>query len=197
MHFNLPELIQTIGYVGLFAIVFAESGLFFGFFLPGDSLLFTAGFLASNGILNIWVLVPLLVIAAIAGDSVGFWTGRKFGDWLRLQKDSWFFKKKHLHKAELFYQKHGSKTIFMARFVPFIRTFAPIAAGLAEMNYSTFISYNLIGGLTWASLLPLLGYFLGKSIPNVEHYLYPIIGAIIIISLLPVALHWLQERKTP
>jgi len=196
MHFDLANLIQTVGYVGLFCIVFAESGLFFGFFLPGDSLLFTAGFLASAGIFNIWTLVPILVIAAILGDSAGYWMGRNFGDWLRKQKESFFFKKHHLEKAEVFYKKHGVKTIFLARFVPFIRTFAPIAAGLAKMHYSTFISYNFIGGIAWGAGVTLAGYFLGSIIPDVDKYLYPIIGGIVLISLIPVALHWYQERTS-
>lgn len=195
-HFDLPHLIQTIGYVGLFLIVFAESGLFFGFFLPGDSLLFTAGFLASQNLFNIWTLIPLLIVAAISGDSVGYWMGKNFGGWLRKQKESFFFKKHHLEKAEVFYEKYGSKTIVLARFVPFVRTFAPIVAGMAKMNYRTFLSFNVIGGIFWAAGVTLVGYFLGNAIPNVDKYLYPIIALIVFASLIPVAVHWWQERTS-
>src|SRR3989339_1349001 len=188
-HFDLPELIKTWGYLGLFFIVFAESGLFFGFFLPGDSLLFTAGFLASQGFLNIWVLVPLMVIGAISGDSVGYFMGNKFGDWLMKKRDSLFFKRRYLLEAQQFYEKHGGKTIILARFVPAVRTFAPIVAGMANMHYQSFLSFNVIGGFFWAMGMTLLGYFLGTLIPDVEKYLLPIIGAIIVISVIPALTH--------
>ena len=195
-HFDLAEVIQTIGYVGLFFVVFAESGLFFGFFLPGDSLLFTAGFLASQNIFNIWVLVPLLVTAAISGDSTGFWTGKKLGSWLLRQKDTFFFKKKYLTKAQDFYDKHGGKAIVLARFIPAVRTFAPIAAGIADMHYKTFLSFNIFGGLLWAAGMTLLGFFLGSAIPDVDNYLLPIVMVIIIASVLPGVIHFLKERKS-
>lgn len=201
-HFDLVEIIKAWGYVGLFSIVFAESGLFFGFFLPGDSLLFTAGFLASQNFLNIWVLVPLLTIGAIGGDSAGYWMGRKFGAWLLRQKESFFFQKHHLHKAQKFYEKHGGKTLILARFIPAVRTFVPIVAGMAKMKYNTFITFNIIGGILWASGMLLLGYFLGSLIPGVDKYLLPIIGLIIILSLLPGLLHLRADqtkkhRQTP
>ena len=132
--FNLVELVQQVSYVGLFLMVFAESGLFFGFFLPGDSLLFTTGFLAAQGLLNIWVLVPLLTAGAILGDSAGYWTGNRLGSWLLKRKESWFFQKKHLIQAQEFYAKHGGKTLILARFIPAVRTFAPIVAGMAKME---------------------------------------------------------------
>ena len=187
--FNLVELIQQVSYVGLFLIVFAESGMFFGFFLPGDSLLFTAGFLASQRLLNIWVLVPLLVVAAILGDSAGYWIGRRLGGWLERQKDSWFFKREHLQKAQSFYEKHGGKTLILARFIPIIRTFAPIAAGMAVMDYKKFVSFNVFGGLGWAVGMLMAGYFLGSVIPGVDKYLLPIVGVIVIVSLLPAVAH--------
>lgn len=193
-HFSLVELISTAGYLGMFFIVFAESGLFFGFFLPGDSLLFTAGFVASQQLLNIWLLLPLLAIAAIGGDSVGYWMGRYFGTWLEGQKDSFFFKKRHLLKAQSFYESHGSKTIFLARFIPIVRTFAPIVAGMARMRYTTFLSFNVFGGLFWVTTMLLLGYFLGSAIPNVDRYLLPIVAIIIVISILPAWIHYLQEK---
>lgn len=198
-HINIVNLIKTGGYLGLLFITFAESGLFFGFFLPGDSLLFTAGFLASQGFLSIWILVPLLIIAAISGDSVGFWTGKKFGTWLLRQKDSFFFQKHHLLIAQQFYEKHGGKTLILARFMPAVRTFAPIVAGIANMHYPTFLTYNVVGGALWAAGMLLLGYFLGALIPNVDHYLLPIVGVIIILSIAPGAIHiymdW-KKRKT-
>lgn len=141
-------------------------------------------------------MIPLLIIAAIGGDSAGFWMGRYFGRWIENQKESFFFKKHHLEKAEVFYSKHGSKTIVLARFMPFIRTFAPIVAGMAKMNYSTFVSFNILGGILWVTLISLLGFFLGRVIPNVEKYLYPIIGAIVVASLIPIVIHWYQEKTS-
>ena len=193
-HVDLVQLIQSLGYVGMFAIVFAESGLFFGFFLPGDSLLFTAGFLASQHVFNIFTLLVLFVIGAIMGDSVGYWTGKKLGDWLMKQKDSFFFQKHHLIKAQKFYEKHGGKTLILARFMPAVRTFAPIVAGMANMQYKTFLSYNVIGGFLWAVGLTLVGYFLGSVIPNVDKYMLPIIGAIVVISVIPALLHMRADK---
>ena len=193
-HIDLVQLIQSIGYVGLFAIVFAESGLFFGFFLPGDSLLFTAGFLASQRVFNIFTLLVLFVIGAIVGDSVGYWTGKKLGGWLMKQKDSFFFQKHHLIKAQRFYEKHGGKTLILARFMPAVRTFAPIVAGMANMKYETFLLYNVIGGFLWAVGMTLLGYFLGSVIPNVDKYMLPIIGAIVVISVIPALLHMRADK---
>lgn len=195
MHFDLNETIKTIGYIGLFFIVFAESGLFFGFFLPGDSLLFTAGFLASQGYLDIRILVPLMVIGAIGGDSAGFWTGQKLGKWLLTRRESFFFNKSHLEKAEEFYKKHGGKTLILARFIPAVRTFVPIVAGMAKMDYGQFISYNVVGGLVWAAGMTLAGYFLGKTIPDVDKYLLPIVGVIIVLSVLPGLFHMRGEIK--
>ena len=192
---NLVDIIKTGGYVGITAITFAESGLFFGFFLPGDSLLFTAGFLASQGFLDIRILVPLLVVAAIGGDSVGYWSGKKFGGWLMKRKESFFFQKKHLLSAQKFYEKHGGKTLILARFMPAVRTFAPIVAGMANMRYRSFLSFNVIGGLLWAAGMSLLGYFLGSAIPNVDRYLLPIVAAIIILSILPGVVHLVKSQS--
>lgn len=192
---NLDDLIQAIGYLGLFIMVFAESGLFFGFFLPGDSLLFTAGFIASQGLLNYWVLTPLLVVGAIAGDSVGYFMGRRFGGWLEKRPDSLLFKKKHLHRAQRFYEKNGARTIVIARFIPAVRTFAPIAAGMARMDYGTFLKFNVVGGFGWAVGMTTLGFFLGSLIPDVDRYLLPIVGAIIVISVIPAILHMREEEE--
>ncbi|OGK10093.1 hypothetical protein A2767_00530 [Candidatus Roizmanbacteria bacterium RIFCSPHIGHO2_01_FULL_35_10] len=193
MHFDLLELLPAIGYLGIFAIVFAESGLFIGFFLPGDSLLFTAGFLASQGIFNIKILAVLCFIGAVAGDTVGYWFGHKVGRNLFQKKDSLLFHKDNLMKAEKFYEKYGKKTIVIARFMPMIRTFAPIVAGIGSMNYKTFISYNVFGGLIWGVGLTLAGYYLGNLIPDVDKYLLPIVLGIIIVSIAPPAYHVLKD----
>ncbi len=189
LEINIEELVKTIGYIGLFFMVFAESGLFFGFFFPGDSLLFTAGFLASQEILEIKILVPLFVIAAIGGDSAGFWMGSRFAKWLMKRRESFFFKKEYIKKAHKFYDKHGGKALILARFVPAVRTFVPIVAGMADMNYKKFIIYNIVGGVLWGMGLSLAGFFLGELIPNVDKYLLPIIGLIILASILPGIIH--------
>lgn len=195
-HIDLIEIIKAVGYVGMFAIVFAESGLFFGFFLPGDSLLFTAGLLASQGFMNIWALVPLLVVAAITGDSAGYWMGKKFGGWLMRQKDTFFFQKHHLLKAQRFYEEHGGKTLILARFIPAIRTFAPIVAGMANMQYEKFLSYNVVGGFLWAVGMTLGGFFLGTLVPNVDKYLLPIVGAIVVVSVIPALWHMRSDASS-
>ena len=192
---DLNELIKTLGYIGLFFVIFAESGLFFGFFFPGDSVLFTAGFLASQGWFNIWVLVPLMIIAAIGGDSAGFYTGEKFGGWLLKRKSSLLFSKENLKKAQEFFDKSGGKALILARFMPAVRTFVPIAAGMAGMHYKRFISYNVFGGLLWGAGMTLGGYFLGQLIPNVDHYLLPIVFVIIILSVLPGVIHMRGDIK--
>lgn len=193
MHIDLVGLIQTIGLLGVLAIVFAESGLLVGFFLPGDSLLFTAGFLASQNFLDIRLLVVGCFVAAVAGDSVGYAFGHKVGKRLFYRKDSIFFHRDHLEKARIFYEKHGKKTIILARFLPVVRTFAPIVAGMGDMHYPTFLAFNVIGGALWAIGLTLSGFYLGKSIPDVDKYLLPIIAVIIILSILPTAIHILKD----
>lgn len=195
MHFDLLKILPTIGYLGIFAIVFAESGLLIGFFLPGDSLLFTAGFLASQGIFDIKILAILCFVGAVLGDSVGYLFGHRVGRKLFQKTDSLLFHKDNLMKAEKFYEKHGKKTIIIARFMPMIRTFAPIVAGIGSMDYKTFISYNIIGGLLWGVGLTLAGYFLGSTIPDVDKYLLPIVALIIIVSVAPPAFHILKEPK--
>src|SRR3989338_7248633 len=155
-------IIQTVGLLGVWAVIFAESGLFFGFFLPGDSLLFTAGFLASQGLLNIWILTIGCVVAAIMGDSVGYWFGRKAGPKIFTREDSFFFNKKHIERTRGFYERYGKKTIIFVRFVPIVRTFAPILAGVGSMRYGIFLSYNIIGGLIWALSFTFGGYILGN-----------------------------------
>jgi len=191
-----PEhLIQTAGLIGVVLIIFAESGLFFGFFLPGDSLLFTAGLFASQGMMNIWALALLAMIAAILGDNVGYAFGKKVGPAIFSREDSFFFHKKHIEKAHAFYEKHGKKAIILARFVPIVRTFAPIVAGAGDMEYKTFFSYNIIGGVAWTLLLTLSGFFLGEAFPATEKYLNYIIILIILLSLIPIAREWYLHRK--
>jgi len=195
MHGDLAGIIETVGYIGLFAIVFAETGLLIGFFLPGDSLLFTAGFLASQGIFNIYILCFLMFIAAVVGDSVGYMIGHKYGKRLFKKEDSLLFHKDHLERAKAFYEKHGGKTIIIARFMPVVRTFAPVVAGIGDMKYSTFLMYNVIGGVIWAIGLPALGYILGSSIPDVDKYLLPIIALIVLASIAPGAYHTLKTKE--
>ncbi len=199
MHFDLKELIQSWGFIGghlaIWAIIFAESGLLIGFFLPGDSLLFTAGFLASQDLLNIWILIFGAFVAAVLGDNVGYATGRRFGRALFQRDDSWFFHQKNLLKAEKFYETQGRKTIILARFMPVVRTFAPIIAGVSNMDYRIFFTYNIFGGFVWTFGLTILGYFLGKIIPDVDKYLLPIVVVIIFLSILPSVLHLYNEHK--
>lgn len=195
---DLPSLIRAAGYLGIAGILFAESGILIGLFLPGDSLLFTAGILASQGYLNIWVLCIVGWIAAIAGDSVGYAFGQHVGPRIFTRDDSRFWNKQHIEHARAFYTKYGAKTILLARFVPIVRTFAPILAGVGHMRYRTFLAYNIIGGALWAVGLPLLGYFLGNVIPDVDRYLLPIIAAIVLISVMPAVVpivrSWIRNR---
>ena len=184
--FDLVSLVQAAGYAGLVAIVFSESGLFFGFFLPGDSLLFTAGFLASQGHFNILVLIPLLTIAAIAGDSAGYWTGNKVGPRLFTRPDSFFFSHARVERTRAFFEKHGAISIILARFIPAVRTFTPIIAGVAGMRYKTFLTYNVIGGIIWGAGFPVAGYFLGALVPDADRYVLPIVVIIILASLIPL-----------
>lgn len=191
--FNITDLLTNVGYLGLFLIIFSESGLLVGFFLPGDSLLFSAGFLASQGHLNIAIVVLLTTIAAITGDSVGYSFGHHVGRKLFRRKDSLFFHQDHLKRAQTFYERHGGKTIILARFLPFIRTFAPIVAGMGNMKYSRFLAYNITGGILWAAGLSLAGYFLGNLIPNIDRYLLPVVVGIILVSILPGLFHILRD----
>lgn len=189
------KIIEAFGLVGILFIIFAETGLFIGFFLPGDSLLFTAGFLASQGLLPFAPLLLGAIFVAILGDSVGYWFGKKTGPALFAKEDSRFFKKKYALKAQVFYETHGKRTIILARFMPIIRTFAPIVAGIGNMNYRTFLTYNIVGGLIWAGGVTLAGYFLGKTIPSADKYLLPIIILIVLTSFIPGLVHMYKERK--
>lgn len=201
LHLDLVAIIKAVGYIGIFAIIFAESGLLIGFFLPGDSLLFTAGLLASTKIsgttqtyLNLWILIGIVFAGAVLGDSVGFTFGFRVGRRLFKRENSRIFKKENLIKAQGFYERHGSKAIVLARFLPIIRTFAPIVAGIGKMNYRTFISFNIIGGALWAISVPVIGYYLGRWIPDIDKYLLPIIAVIIVVSAIPAVLNFFKSR---
>lgn len=183
-----PEfLIRTFGTIGILAIVFTESGLLIGFFLPGDSLLFTAGLLSATTdyVAPIWVLLITIPLAAIAGDQVGYAIGRKFGPPLFERPDSRFFKREYVDKSAAFFEKHGPKTVVLARFVPIVRTFVPVMAGTSRMHYRTFVTYNVIGGLLWGAGVTALGYFLG-GITFVKNNIEPILLLIVFISVLPI-----------
>jgi membrane-associated protein len=196
---DLRELLEAVGYLGLFAIVFAESGLLIGFFLPGDSLLFTAGLLASDafGFFDLQLLLPLVAVAAIGGDQVGYVFGRRVGPRLFRREDSLFFHKKHLERAHAFYEKHGGKTIILARFLPIVRTFAPIVAGMGTMNYGQFVLYNVLGGLLWTISMIGGGYFFGSLLDpeHVDRYLLPVILLIVAFSVAPTAWHLYKENR--
>ncbi|MBI2097501.1 MAG: VTT domain-containing protein [Candidatus Vogelbacteria bacterium] len=188
-------LVQTAGLIGVWFVVFAESGLFFGFFFPGDSLLFTAGFLASQGYLDLGLLIIGVVVAACVGDSVGYWFGAKVGPKIFSRADSLFFRREYLERTRVFYARHGKPTIVLARFVPIVRTFAPILAGVGRMEYRVFLTYNLVGGAIWGVSLPLLGYLVGAIVPGADRYLLAIVAVIILLSFIPALRHLRYNGK--
>lgn len=198
MGLNLEELIRTIGYIGVFGIVLIESGLLIGFFLPGDSLLFTAGFLASQGFFNITTLAIGCFIAAVLGDSGGYLIGYKYGRKLFNRDDSLLFHKDHLIKAEQFYKRHGGKAIILARFMPIVRAFAPVAAGIGSMNYLTFLVFDLVGAFLWAVCVTIAGYYLGTMIPAdvADKYIIGITLGIILLSISPALYHALKTKES-
>lgn len=199
---ELTDLIRAVGVLGLMAIVFAESGLLIGFFLPGDTLLFAAGFLASQDALGISVhlLVVLLFVAAVAGDSVGYWFGHRVGRRIFRRQDSLLFHQDNLRRAEDFYKKYGPITILLARFVPLVRTFAPIVAGVGKMHYQTFLLFNLIGGFLWAVGLTYLGYFAGAFFEahgiDVDHFILPVVGFAMLVTIISPLIHLVRNRKS-
>lgn len=192
-HFDLPQLIQAVGYLGVGAIVFAESGLLIGFMLPGDSLLFTAGLLASKGVFSYPLLAVIVFVAAVAGDAVGYSFGRRVGRRIFTRKGSLFFDPEHLRRAEEFYERHGGKAVILARFMPFVRTFAPIVAGVGRMSYPRFAFFNVTGALLWAVGLSGLGYVLGETVPGIDRFIFPIIALILIASASPIAWRILSD----
>ena len=196
---NPRDILESFGpwaTIGLFLIIFAETGLLIGFFLPGDSLLFTAGILASRGNLNIAVIAVGCFLAAVIGDQVGYTIGQRAGPALFRRPDSRIFKQKYVDRTKEFFEKHGPKTILLARFVPVVRTFAPVLAGVGEMKRRTFTTYNVVGGFTWAVGVTVAGYVLGEAIgEDIDKYLLPIIAVIIVLSILPPLIEALRERR--
>ena len=194
---DLRGLVQWAGYIGLTGIIFAETGLLVGFFLPGDSLLVTAGLLASqpNFGLNVYLLGLILSIAAIVGDSVGYAIGRATGPRIFTRENSLLFNRKHLQRAHAFYERHGGKTIILARFMPIVRTFAPVVAGVAEMEYRSFVAFNVIGGLLWVWSMLFIGYFLGRWVPGIDKHIESVILVVIFLSILPGIISWWRERR--
>ena len=188
-------LIETFGMLGVLAIVFVESGLLVGFLLPGDSLLFTAGLLSANGTLpDLWILLVTIPLAAIAGDQVGYAIGRKAGPAVFKRPDSRFFREEYVERSSEFFERYGARTIIIARFVPIVRTLAPVMAGVSRMNYRTFVIFNIIGGIGWGVSVTTLGYFLGQ-VEFVHDNLEPIILGIVALSVLPIAVELLKARR--
>jgi len=194
--YRFDELIRWGGYLVLVVIVFAETGLLAGFFLPGDSLLVTAGLVSAvDHTLDVWVLNIVLSLAAIVGDTVGYWIGYHLGPRIFSREDSFFFHKDHLRRTQKFYEKYGAKTIVLARFIPIVRTFAPTVAGVGKMRYVRFLVYNVAGGIGWVASMTLAGYFLGRSIPNIEKQIHWVISVVIILSFIPIIREYLSSRR--
>jgi membrane-associated protein len=193
---NVRELVRVGGYVGLTAIIFAETGLLVGFFLPGDSLIVTAGLLSAQPQfgLNVYLLGVLLTVAAIIGNTVGYAIGRATGPRLFTRDDSLLFKKKHLYRAHDFYQKHGGKTLIIARFMPIVRTFVPVVAGLGNMPLKAYTAYNVLGAIAWIWSMLFIGHVLGRMVPGIDKHIEPMILVIIALSLLPGLISWRRER---
>ena len=192
---SLEALVRWGGYVLLVAIVFTETGLLIGLFLPGDSLLLTAGLLAAAGVLNVWWLNVLLIVAAITGDSVGYAIGARIGPRLFTREKSRFFNPRHVQRTREFYARHGAKTIVIARFVPIIRTFAPVVAGVGEMAYPRFLFYNVAGGIGWVLSMTGAGYLLGSAVPNIDRHIHFVVIVVVVLSVIPIGLELLRERR--
>jgi membrane-associated protein len=193
---DVNALIAWGGYVGLTAIIFAETGLLVGFFLPGDSLLVTAGLLAATkGLFNVYTLGLLLTVASVLGNTVGYAIGKAAGPRLFTREDSLLFNKKHLYRAHEFYEKYGGMTVILARFMPIVRTFVPVVAGMAQMGYRRYTLFNLIGGIGWIWSMLFIGYFLGRYIPGVDRHIETVIVLVILISLLPGIIGWMRTRR--
>ena len=193
--YALDDLVRWGGYVVLVAIVFIETGLLVGFFLPGDSLLITAGLVAATGALNIWWINLLLIVAAITGDSVGYAIGWRAGSRLFTRPKSLLFNPRHIERTRAFYARHGAKTIVIARFVPIVRTFAPVVAGIGQMEYRRFLFYNIAGGVGWVTSMTWAGYLLGQAVPNISDHIHIVVGIVILLSLIPIAVELVRERR--
>lgn len=192
--YALDDLIRWGGYAVLVAIVFTETGLLVGFFLPGDSLLITAGLVAAAGGLDIWVVNGLLIVAAIVGDSVGYAIGYRTGPMIFRNEESRWFSRRHLIRTREFYERHGGKTIVLARFIPIIRTFAPVVAGVGQMEYRRFLFYNVFGGIGWVVSLTWAGYLLGQTIPNIDRHIHLVVAIVVVLSVLPIGVEWWKAR---
>jgi membrane-associated protein len=192
--YALDDLIRWGGYLILVAIVFTETGLLMGFFLPGDSLLITAGLVAAAGGLDIWILNGLLIVAAIVGDSVGYAIGYRTGPRIFRKEESRWFSRRHLLRTREFYKRHGGKTIVLARFIPIIRTFAPVVAGVGQMEYRRFVVYNVAGGIGWVVSLTWAGYLLGQTIPNINQHIHLVVAVVVVLSVLPIGVEWWRAR---
>ena len=193
--YALDDLVRWGGYVVLVAIVFVETGLLVGFFLPGDSLLITAGLVAATGSLNIWWLNVLLVAAAIVGDSVGYAIGWRAGPRLFTRPKSLLFNPRHIDRTRAFYARHGAKTIVIACFVPIVRTFAPVVAGVGQMEYRRFLFYNVAGGVGWVTSMTWAGYLLGRTVPNINEQIHVVVIIVILLSLIPIVVELVRERR--
>lgn len=194
-HIDVVALVKTFGYLGILVMTFAESGVFFGFFLPGDSLLFTAGLLAGQGFLSISLLIIFVPLAAILGDNFGYWFGAKVGPKLFTREDSFFFHKHHIERTRIFYEKYGAKAVVLSRFIPIVRTFTPVLAGVGKMPYRVFMKFNILGGVLWSTGLLIAGYALGSFIPNIDTYLLPIVLLIIIASVSPIVYEFVKHKQ--
>ena len=193
--YALDDLVRWGGYAVLVAIVFVETGLLVGFFLPGDSLLITAGLVAATGALNIWWLNLLLILAAVVGDSVGYAIGWRAGPRLFTRPKSMLFNPRHVERTRGFYARHGAKTIVIARFVPIVRTFAPVVAGVGQMEYRRFLFYNVAGGVGWVTSMTWAGYLLGQTVPNISEHIHILVVVVILLSLIPVVVELVRERR--
>ena len=191
---NPSALVKDFGYLGIFSTLFLESGIIFGFFLPGDSLLFAAGLLASRHSLNLFAVILVSIIAAILGNSAGYYTGRRWGQGLFSNEKSFWFSPKRITEAHHFFAKEGPQSLVLARFIPAVRTFVPIAAGIGQMRYKTFLLFNAVGGILWGILLPVLGFSVGKTVTGIDKYILPIIFGIIILSAIPALIHHHNRR---
>jgi membrane-associated protein len=193
--YNVPELVRLVGFYGLIAIVFAETGLLIGFFLPGDSLLITAGLFAARGDLDIRWMIPSLILAAIVGNATGYAIGKRTGVALYSRPDSLLFRREHVRMTHDYYERHGGKTVVLAQFIPILRTFAPVVAGVGAMGYRRFATYNVLGAILWVTSMTLAGYLLGNLVPNIEQRIHYVVAVVIAISLLPPAIAWLRSRR--